>query len=292
MSKILITGSTGMLGSSLVPYLRKCKYEVVTHSLNSIANSDYAFNLNDCSTTSEFLKRIAPSVIVNLVSLTSVEQCEQDLNLAYSINSGTVENIVSWIEASKHNCYLVHISTDHLYDGVGLSDENQLNIVNNYAMTKRAGELAALRIPGVILRTNFVGRSGTEKRESLTDWVYTSIKSGKTVEVLNDVYFSPLSISSLVEMIEVVLQQKPNGIFNLGSHNGMSKAEFDFAFAECLNLPTRTMKKIETCEATFLRAKRPKNMCMNIAKFENALGLKLPSLTDLIDEIAEEYYEK
>ena len=69
----------------------------------------------------------------------------------------------------------------------------------------------------------------------------------------------------------------------------MSKADFDFAFAECLKLPTNTMTRIEIGEATFLKAYRPKDMCMDSSKFENVLGVKLPHLTDLIQQLAQEY---
>ena len=79
------------------------------------------------------------------------------------------------------------------------------------------------------------------------------------------------------------------GCFNLGSHNGMSKADFDIAFADTLGLSTKNMKKISISEATFFKACRPKDMRMDISKFERELDIKLPSLTDIIKEVAGEY---
>jgi len=87
------------------------------------------------------------------------------------------------------------------------------------------------------------------------------------------------------------VQRKPVGIYNLGSHNGMSKADFDFAFAECLKLPTDIMSRIKTSQASFLKAYRPKDMRMDSTKFESALGVKLPNLADLIQQLAQEYNE-
>jgi dTDP-4-dehydrorhamnose reductase len=185
----------------------------------------------------------------------------------------------------------VQISTDHVYDGVGLNTEEEITITNNYAFSKYAGELVALRIPSTILRTNFVGRSQVSYRESLTDWVYKSMIGSKQVQVLNDVYFSPLSIRTLVDMIELVVQKKPIGIYNLGSHNGLSKADFAFVFAECLKLPIYTMTRIQSSEAKFFRAYRPKDMRMDSSKFESALGVKLPNLTDLIQSLVVDYNE-
>lgn len=287
MNKILITGATGLLGSSLVPHLKKCGYEVVTHARSTQA--DFMFDLSDRVVSYELLTQIQPSLIINLVSLTSVERCEEQVNLAYLANTRTVENLAHWILTSGADCHLVQISTDHVYDGIGPHTEEETTLTNNYAFSKYAGELAAVRVPSTILRTNFVGRSQASHRKSLTDWVFGAMTGGVHVEVLNDVYFSPLSITTLIEMIELVVTKKPVGIFNLGSHNGMSKADFDFAFAECLNLPTNTMTRIETSQATFLKAYRPKDMSMNSSKFENTLGVKLPLLTDLIQQLAKEY---
>jgi dTDP-4-dehydrorhamnose reductase len=92
-------------------------------------------------------------------------------------------------------------------------------------------------------------------------------------------------------MIELVVQNKPIGTYNIGSRNGMSKADFAFAFAKCLKLPTHNMKRIESSKAKFFTTYRPRNMLMNISKFENAIGVRLPHLNYIIQEIAKDYYE-
>lgn len=289
MEKILITGANGLLGSRLVPYLENCGYEIVTHGYKTKA--DFMFDLSEKLGTYRMLEMIQPNVIINLVGLTSVELCEERPNLAYLSNTRSVENLVNWLKFAKINCHLVQISTDHVYDGIGLHTEEKVTLTNSYALTKYAGELAASQVSSTILRTNFVGRSQVSYRESLTDWVYNSMIEAKFVHVLEDVYFSPLSISVLVEMIKIAVQRKRIGTYNLGSKNGMSKANFDFAFAECLKLSTNTMTRIKSSHAKFLKAYRPTNMCMDCSKFEGEFNVKLPNLIDLISPLAEEYNE-
>jgi dTDP-4-dehydrorhamnose reductase len=287
VKKILVTGATGLLGSTLAPYLISRGHDVVTQA--RMGGADYLLDLSEYEKTFSTLSEICPDVIVNLVGLTSVEFCQEQPNAAYLTNTKTVENLANWILETESNCHLIQISTDHLYDGIGIHAEDQVTLTNNYAFSKYAGELAAVRVPHSILRTNFVGRSKVTNRESLTDWVYASLSSGKQVQVLDDVFFSPLSISTLVCQIALVIAKKPMGIFNLGSHNGMSKADFDFAFAEILGLPTRLMTRIESSQASFLKAYRPKEMRMNCSKFEDTLDVKLPSLIDEIAKAANEY---
>lgn len=289
MKKILITGATGLLGTTLAPFLKKCGYSIAT--LARTGEADFLVDLADREKSLEMLMQIKPGMIINLASLTSVELCQDEPNMAYLANTRTVENIAYWIQKTEADCHLVQISTDHIYDGAVLHTEDEITLTNIYAFSKYAGELAASRVPSSILRTNFIGRSKVSHRESLSDWVYTSLTNGKHVQVLDDVFFSPLSMSTLVEMIQLVVEKKPIGIFNLGSHNGISKADFDFAFADRLKLPTETMSRIKTRQAAFLKAYRPKDMRMDCSKFENALGVKLPQLNDEIIRVAKEYDE-
>lgn len=285
---ILITGATGLLGSTLVPWVKEHGKTIATHA--RLANADYSADLVNRNEAFALLDKLKPSVIINLVGLTSVELCQEQANKAYLVNTRTVENLTHWILQAGAACHLIQISTDQVYDGECLHTEDQVTLTNNYAFSKYAGELAAARVPSTILRTNFIGRSKINNRESLTDWVYTSLKSGEHIQVLNDVYFSPLSMTTLAEMIQLVVAKKPVGTFNLGSHNGMSKADFDFAFAACLELPTNTMTRIDSSQAAFLKAYRPKNMRMDCSKFENTLGVKLPNLKDEIKLVAREYH--
>jgi dTDP-4-dehydrorhamnose reductase len=284
---VLVTGSTGLLGSYLVPILIENDFNVKTHSLTG--NTDVSFDLTCTESTHKGLLTINPKLIINLVGLTSVEECESNINSAFLTNSFSVENIVSWIENYSPACHLIHISTDHIYDDQSNSRENDVNIQNTYALTKYCGELAARKIHSTILRTNFVGKSKTPKRESLSDWVVKSLLEAKQVEVLCDVYFSPLSLNILSELIVTVSKVRKCGVFNLGSNNGMSKADFDIELAKHLGYRATNFKLIKLEDAWFLKARRPKNMCMDVSKFERTFGVKLPCLRDIIPLIAAEY---
>jgi dTDP-4-dehydrorhamnose reductase len=290
MNTILISGATGLLGTSLASHLKKIGRNVVTHARTG--GADFLVDLADSDKSFEMLSLVQPNLIINLVSLTNVELCQDQPNLAYLANTRSVENLVNWILQTGANCHLIQISTDHLYDGEGLQSEDQFKLTNSYAFSKYVGEMAASRVPSTILRTNFFGRSKVPHRESITDWVFSSLTLGKSIQVFDDVFFSPLSMLTLAEMIHLVSERKPIGIFNLGSHHGMSKADFNYYFSDCLGLPTNNMTRIKSHEATFLRTYRPKNMRMNCTKFENVLGVQLPTLMDEIKLVAREYHEQ
>ncbi len=287
--QILLMGSAGLLGSTLSPFLSSRGCDVKTHSRSDGAQC--LADLSDPRAANELLGKIQPDVIINLVGLTDVDLCEVQPNQAYLQNVRSVENITNWIKQEKISCHLVHISTDQVYDGANTHTEELVTLTNCYAFSKYAGEMAAASVPSTILRTNFFGRSHCAKRLSLTDWLFRSLSNKDSIQVFDDVLFSPLAMSTLSEMIELSIRNKPIGVFNLGSHDGMSKADFAFAFADELNLSTREMKRATTDQVAFIKTYRPKDMRMNSVKFENALGVKLPTLRDEIKRVAKEYHE-
>ncbi len=289
LEKILVLGGSGMLGSSLIPILKNKGRQIEVHGrANAIK---YNADISDAKELFKLLDLINPTVIVNLVGLTNVDSCEEKPHDAFLANVKVVENIADWMKQASFPSYLIHISTDQVYDGVKLHNEADITLTNYYAFSKYTGELAAIGVPSAIIRTNFFGRSNCAKRISFTDWIFRSIESGEVIQVFDDVLFSPLSMSTLSDMIDLVIQRKPTGIFNLGSNSGMSKADFAFAFADELNLSTNTMVRSATEKVTFLKTYRPKDMRMDCSKFESILEVKLPNLRNEIQLAAKDYYE-
>jgi dTDP-4-dehydrorhamnose reductase len=285
---ILLLGSTGLLGSTLSTFLASRNDELITHSRSE--GAQFQADLASPKEAIDLLRKIQPAVIINLVGLTNVDLCEAQPNQAYLLNVRTVENVANWIRREGKSCHLVHISTDQLYDGSNTPHaEDSVTLTNYYAFSKYAGELAAAGVSSTILRTNFFGRSRCPRRASLSDWLFHALSNNDPIEVFDDVLFSPIAMSTLSEMIELSVRVKPVGVFNLGSHDGLSKADFAFAFADELGLPRRGMKRTTSDQVTFLKTYRPKDMRMDSAKFEGALGVRLPTLRDEIKRVASEY---
>jgi dTDP-4-dehydrorhamnose reductase len=286
--KILVLGSTGLLGSTLSTYLVSRDEEVSTHGRSE--GAQFQADLSSPKEAFNLLRKNQPDVMINLSGLTNVDLCETQPNQAYLLNVRTVENITNWIRQEGRACHLVHISTDQVYDGSNsLHTEECVTLTNYYAFSKYTGELAAGSVPSTILRTNFFGRSHCPKRVSLSDWLFRALSNDDPIEVFDDVLFSPLAMSTLSGMIELSVRNRPVGVFNVGSHEGLSKADFAFAFAEELGVSVRAMKRTSSNQVKFLKTYRPKNMRMNSAKFEEALGVKLPNLRDEIRRVAKEY---
>ena len=287
--KILILGGSGLLGKSLAPILINHGHEVVVHGKQNPAQVN--FDIMDSRTFHASLNRVRPEVIINLIALTDVDYCEEFPNEAYKLNVRCVMEIRDWILKNNGQCHLIQISTDHVYDNqdLNLSDENQVSLNNFYSFSKFSGELAASLIPCTVLRTNFFGRSRCVGRKSFTDWIFEGVSNQKILNVFDDIYFSPISMSSLSKFILEVILKKKYGIYNLGSHDAMSKAEFAKLFVKSLGLSTRYLLDSNSTTCEHLKARRPKGMAMDIKKFELCFDVTLPSLLEEIEKVAKEY---
>lgn len=290
MARILVTGATGLLGMSLAPLLAQRGHTVLRHGFRAGAGDagQLRGDLRDRAATAAMLDAAQPEVVINLAALTNVDTCESDPHAAYQLNTASVENLAHWLRgrAGKH---LVHISTDMLYDGAGPHREDGIAIRNTYAFSKVAAEIAAGAVPSTVLRTNFFGRSRCEGRASFSDWLAGALRAQTPITVFDDVLFSPLSTNTLCGMIARVVEQRPVGVFNLGSRQGMSKADFAFALADTLGLPTAAMARGQS--GASLKAYRPKDMRMDSSHFEQTMGLQLPALIEEIHSLRSDYRE-
>jgi dTDP-4-dehydrorhamnose reductase len=83
-------------------------------------------------------------------------------------------------------------------------------------------------------------------------------------------------------------ERRVRGVFNLGSRDGLSKAEFCYSLARVLGLPTATMTHANSPTAA-LKAYRPKDMRMNCVRFEKTFGVQLPTLAREIESMTRYY---
>ena len=289
MSTICVFGGNGLLGSSLVPFLRNIGYSVVCLTRSEASQGEVRVNYNDQTSVNQALDSIRPLYIINLAAVTDVDRCELYPNVAYQGNVLVVERICFWLSSQRRPPHLIHISTDHLYDSVGDDNEENIKIVNYYGFSKYAGELVAQGVDATILRTNFFGKSKCIGRGSFSDWAYAALKDKRKINIFDDIFFNPLHINTVVKVITIILLNPIRGTFNLGSKFGFSKAQFIFNFASVLNLNTKyaTVTQAKNIES---RTQRPKDMRMDCMKIEAATTqIVLPKLDDEIKKLKDEY---
>ena len=290
MPVIIIFGAYGLLGSSLALALAREGYKIVRQSRRDEA--ELRLDLLDKSALTVALLEYKPEVVINLVGLTNVDQCEIKPQLAWKANTNAVktltESLVVVGEKLGRTPHLVHVSTDQVYDGPGPHSEEDIDLINVYALSKYAGELFAERVEATVLRTNFYGRSKCNGRVSFSDWLVHSLEERVPITVFDDVTFSAVHIDTLCSIIGKCIECRPVGIFNAGCRNSITKAEFAFQLARNLNLSTEEVT-VGSSGDLALAARRPLDMTLNVARLEHALNMKCPDILSEIERTSKEY---
>lgn len=284
--KLLILGAGGLLGQTFLDKQYLLNWEVKGHFGRRIeTNAD----LNETEQAINYLDTVQPDAVLNLIALTDVDRCEAYPNEAFLANVKVVENVSNWINAQDKKVQFVQISSDQVYDGQGPHNEATPVLKNYYAFSKYAGELAAIPANAAVLRTNFFGKSQLKHRSSFTDWLYSALTQQSPIQLFDDVLFSPLSMTQLCKIIAQVIEKDIVGTYNVGSKEGLSKADFAYNFADALGLNTENMKRVSIDDVKIVKTYRPKDMRLDVTRIEKALSMTMPSLSQEIINVAKEY---
>lgn len=150
MTKLLITGGSGKLGTALT--------KLFPHSLHPTHEE---LELSDRESVFKYIAMNQPSLVVHTAALTGVRDCEEDKPKAWKSNVLGTGNLVDAFLEQGINVYFVYVSTACVFDGHrGFYTEEDIPYPENfYALTKLLGEFEVKKLPNyLIVRTNFVAK--------------------------------------------------------------------------------------------------------------------------------------
>jgi dTDP-4-dehydrorhamnose reductase len=258
VKKIIILGSSGMLGSCLVRSLRE-KYKVVGISRYRDDTTNYACDFKNLKDLEKILNKEKSDLIINSAALTNLNICEENSELA-----SLIHYILPLFLSERHERN-IHISTDSVFDGeTGFyHEESSPNPLNIYAKTKLLGEAPILSNGGLVLRVNIYGFNSNLKRSSLFEWAYNAIKKNEAIVGYDDVIFNPVSIFRLAELMDYFASNETVGLLNVGANCAISKAEFIQHMIKIIN-PNYCNFTISNQPKSEVR--RPKNTVLDTGK--------------------------
>lgn len=276
---VLVTGSTGLLG----PFLLDAAGALGRPVGVARSDADVDADLTDADSVAALIGQLDPAIVFHAAALTDVDLCEIQPERADAANHAATQHLAASLPDSAT---LVVISTDQVYgNDPGPHEEPDVAPVNSYGATKLAGERAALARPGsLVLRTNFFGPSRTPGRSSISDFMIGRMRSGEPLDLFDDILFSPVLASTVAAVAVEGVQRGLEGVFNVASVGGMTKAAFGLAIAEHLGLTTEQARLVASTTLPD-RAPRILDLRMATAKLEQALGRPAPALSDEIGRL-------
>jgi dTDP-4-dehydrorhamnose reductase len=152
MTRWLVTGAGGQLGTDVVALLRAYRADVT-------ACDRRALDITDPDVVGRVLTTAAPTIVVNCAAYTAVDDAEADESTATRINGEGPGHLARWCAAN--DARLVHVSTDYVFAGDATSPydvDHPLDPRSAYGRSKAAGEQAVLAAGGDahVVRTAWV----------------------------------------------------------------------------------------------------------------------------------------
>lgn len=219
--KVLVIGADGQLGTDLCSVIKK--EELIPLTQNEI-------EITDMSSVRRSFTQYQPQIVINTAAFIRVDDCESELDTAYSVNAMGARNVA--VQCENINAKLVHISTDYVFGGesekqnipyIEFDDPVPLSI---YGKSKLAGEnmVRSLCRKHMIVRSSgLFGVAGACGKGG--NFVETMIRLGKEkneLKVVDDQIFSPTFTADLAEKIVEIMDTEYYGIFHITNSGNCS----------------------------------------------------------------------
>lgn len=279
MENILVIGSNGLLGQTLINQLTKLNYNIFAISRGINRNSYHKdYNYIDVDITNETLllesiNKINPNYIINAAAVTNVDYCETHQQECDAINVDAVKTLI--YGAQLNQSHLIHISTDFVFDGLkgNYKEEDATNPLNYYGLSKLKSEnlFKDVKISYTILRTILVfGYQPELKQQNILLWLLDKMKNKVTLTMVNDQIRTPTYVEDLAKACVLSIKTKSFGLYHISGTELMDMFQLSNTVAKVFNYDQNLISAIPTSQL-IQPATRPKITGFDITKAKNDL---------------------
>ena len=229
--KILVLGSTGMLGHQVVQLLEKSNnFDVIDLVFrNKLRDSSIICDITNKLELTKVINDVNPDLIVNCIGVLIKGSMNNPANAIY-INAYFPHFLAQ--EAEKINAKVIHISTDCVFSGKtgGYSETAFRDADDTYGRSKGLGELNQLE--HLTIRTSIVGPELKENGEGLLHWF---INQQGEINGFKKAFWGGVSTLECARAILYAISNNTSGLVNLTNGVAISKLDMLNLFANSLN---------------------------------------------------------
>jgi len=263
---ILITGASGMVGSTLTPILRSKGMKFVATDIDlSLPGVSY-LDVRDFDEVEKTIAKFAPSNLIHLAAETDVDKCEANPNHAYETNTLGVQNVA--VSCNRLQIPITYVSTAGVFNGKKNEPYNEFDTpdpVNAYGRSKYQGEL----LVRALVSRHFIVRAGwmvggRERDKKFVAKIVKQLRDGKTtIYGVKDKLGTPTYAKDFCEHILRLIETPYWGTYHIGCKG--TGTRFDVAAHIVKTLGFEDIKLIPVTSAHFEQeypAPRPRSEMM------------------------------
>ncbi|MGH8499289.1 MAG: dTDP-4-dehydrorhamnose reductase [Methylococcales bacterium] len=259
-------------------------------------------DLADPGAIQSAVRAIQPALIVNAAAYTAVDKAESEAELAGVINAGAPEVLAR--EAARNGIWLVHYSTDYVFDGAGdqpWRESDPVNPLSVYGRTKLAGE-RAIQASGcrhLIFRTSWVFAT---RGANFAKTILRLAQERDHLTIIDDQVGAPTGADFLADVTAhatrmAMRRPELSGLYHLAAEGEVSWRGYacfvlDTAtqLGVALKAGSQAIHRIRTDEYP-RPAKRPLNSRLNTTKLQNTFAVQLPQWQAGVARMLHELYD-
>jgi dTDP-4-dehydrorhamnose reductase len=275
---VLVTGSSGQLGTVILSAFSDCHITAHTHGTLDITNIE---------AVKRAVAEAKPHVIVNCAAFNFVDDAESRPLDAFGINAFAVRTLAR--AAEENGATLVHYGSDFVFAGLGGPDTEPYDESvapsprSVYAASKLVGEWLALESPrAYVLRVEslFGLPADWKGRRGSLDNIAAGLEAGREIAVFTDRTISPSYVVDVASATRYLVDAgAPHGLYHCVNSGHATWHQVAIQLAGRLGVPAR-LKPI-TMEDAHLVAARPRFCALSNRKLA-AAGFQMPSWQDAL----------
>jgi dTDP-4-dehydrorhamnose reductase len=289
--KILVIGASGLLGTKLTQYALQLGHTATSAYTQHRPSygEPICLDATNGANVQEAIQSIKPDIVFNTASITDVDLCEEQPELAMRVNGQAVGSIAR--ACNKTESFLIHVSTDYVFDGERgrYLEDDETGPINAYGRSKLLGEteLAHNASHYLIARTSVLYGWGRLHRANFATWLVTKLRAGEPVSVVTDQIASPTLNTNLAKMLLEAAERRLTGIIHMAGATPMSRYEFALKLSKICDFNGDLLTPV-TRSATGWKARRPRDSSLDVTKAARLLDNKPSAIDEALKEFASE----
>lgn len=290
--KILITGTTGLVGNELYNLLieNQPAHTVIGTSRRPGPSVDIVADLSKPADVEKIRDIIRPDIIIHTAAISKTDYCEKNPDLCRSANVTSTRNL----HALFPNAWILYFSTYAVYNTPqGGCDESCAVVpTNQYIRTKiESEEILRKHDRTTILRPSVIFGYLDFERESKNYFMQLleNVRNKRVMKSPVDQYFNPIYSREVATIVCRLIQKRCTGIYNIGSNEDISKYDFNRLIIRRFGFDEHYLEGIESHT---LDVVRPNNGTISVQHIQKTLGYTIPPLSEMINNLYQVYFSK
>lgn len=271
MKRVIITGSTGLVGSRIV--------ELLHEKVHFISLSQPLVDITNMESVKNALLSVEYDTILHLAAYTKVDEAEQEQESAHSVNVAGTQHIFTI--AQEQQKHMIFISTDFVFDGIHppFTENAVPHPLSIYGTTKYKAEKVVAN-DAMIVRISYPYKKYPSEKKDFVHKIKDQLSSGNTLRMVQDSLITPTYIDDIAYALYYLIEHFSPSIFHIVGADALSPYDAGVQIARTFGLNEQLIQPALFTEFFHNKAKRPqfsdiqssKNTFFTMKTFEQGLA--------------------